>query len=227
MPETFLKHKTGTLSFLHQQVALGAQNVFYWQLTHMAEEVKQTMAAQSETKSSSAPGAESAAEFRDLIRIIDKDVAGNVSTFMALTKVRGVDFMMANAICNVLSLDKTQKCGDLSPEQIEKIEDTMKHPEKYNIPVWLFNHRKDLETGADKHVVASDLKLQNEMDIRFVKKIRAYRGIRHLKGAKKVRGQRTRSTGRRGGTLGVQRKKKGAAEGAAKKLTAAKEEKKK
>jgi len=166
-------------------------------------------------------------EFSDLIRILDKDVAGNVSTFMALTKVRGVDFMMANAICNVLNLNRTQKCGSLSQEEIEKIEEAIKHPEKYGVPVWLFNHRKDIETGVDKHVVASDLKLQTEMDLRFIKKVRPYRGIRHLKGAKKVRGQRTRSTGRRGGTLGVQRKKKGATEGAAKKLTAAKEEKKK
>jgi len=164
-------------------------------------------------------------EFKDLIRIADKDVSGNVSTHMALTKVRGIDFMMANAICVALNLDRAQKCGSLPQEQIEKIEDAMKHPEKYNIPVWLFNHRKDFETGADKHLIASDLKLQNDMDIRFMKKIKVYRGIRHAKGSKKVRGQKTRATGRRGTTLGVQRKKKGAPEGAAKKAIAAAEKK--
>lgn len=146
-------------------------------------------------------------EFRDLIRIVDKDIKGDVSTYMAMTKVKGCDFMLANAICNVLDLDKAQECGYLSTEQIEKIEDAMKHPEKYGIPAWLFNRRKDLETGTDKHLVASDLRLQQEMDIRFLKKIKVYRGIRHAKGSKKVRGQRTRSTGRRAGTLGVIRKK--------------------
>jgi small subunit ribosomal protein S13 len=39
-----------------------------------------------------------------------------------------------------------------------------------------------------------------------LKKIRAYRGLRHERGLK-VRGQRTKSTGRRGSTVGVSRKK--------------------
>jgi len=165
-------------------------------------------------------------EFSDLVRLVDKDIKGDVSVYAALTHVKGIDFMMANAICHVLNLNRTQKCGELTQEELDKIEDAMKHPEKYGVPAWLFNHKKDLETGTDKHLVASDLKLQQEMDVRFLKKIKVYRGVRHAKGSKKVRGQKTRSTGRRGGTLGVQRKKKGAPEGQAKKLTAAKEAKK-
>lgn len=160
-------------------------------------------------------------EFGELIRLADKDIKGNVSVYMALTHVRGIDFMMANAICSILNLDREAKCGYLTQEQIGKIEDVMKHPEKYGIPAWLYNHRKDIETGVDKHLVASDLRLQNEMDIRFLRRIRVYRGVRHAKGSKKVRGQRTRSTGRKGGIIGVIRKKKGAPEGQAKKLTAA------
>ncbi|MBI4095543.1 MAG: 30S ribosomal protein S13 [DPANN group archaeon] len=169
--------------------------------------------------------AEQVKEFRDLVRIADKDVDGNTSIFMAMTHVKGVDFMMANAICGAMNLNKTEKTGNFSPEEIEKIEEAMEHPEKYEIPKWLFNHRKDLETGEDKHFIASDLTLQNQMDIKFIKKIRSYKGMRHTKGSKKVRGQKTRTTGRRGATLGVARKKKGQAEGAAKKATAAAEAK--
>lgn len=184
----------------------------------MAEEVKQeakpTIAqpikpAQPEIKIAAqpaqAPNVE--VEFRELIRIAEKDIKGGVSVFMALTKVKGCDFMMANAVCNVLNLDRVAKCGYLTPEQVTKIEDVLKHPGKYEIPVWMLNHRKELETGTDKHLVASDLRLQNEMDIRYLKRIRVYRGIRHSRGSKKVRGQHTRSTGRRGSTLGVIRKK--------------------
>ncbi len=43
-------------------------------------------------------------------------------------------------------------------------------------------------------------------DINLLKKIRAYRGIRHETG-QKVRGQRTKSTGRTGLIVGVKRKK--------------------
>ncbi|MEM4248481.1 MAG: 30S ribosomal protein S13, partial [Candidatus Nanoarchaeia archaeon] len=108
------------------------------------------------------------AEFRDLIRIAEKDIKGGISTLMALTKVKGCDFMMANAVCNALNLDRTLKCGSLTQEQIAKIEDALKHPTKYGIPAWMLNHRKELETGVDKHLVASDLRLQNEMDIRYL-----------------------------------------------------------
>ncbi|MFH0868905.1 MAG: 30S ribosomal protein S13 [archaeon] len=195
----------------------------------MAEEAKPTQPhvpiVQHVPKPAAAP-ANSNPEFRDLVRIVDKDIKGNVCVFMALTHVRGVDFMMANAVCSVLGLDKTLKTGDLTQEQIDKIEDAMKHPEKYGIPSWLYNRRKDIESGVDKHLVSSDLKLQNEMDIRLLRKIRVYRGIRHAKGSKKVRGQRTRSTGRKGGQVGVIRKKKGAPEGQAKKLSAAQDTKK-
>jgi len=193
----------------------------------MAEEIK-PQHPQIEAKAAHHEQAQHAqpAEFRDLVRLVDKDVKGNVSVYMALTHVRGVDFMMANAICSVLGMDKTAKIGDITQEQIDKIEDAMKHPDKYGIPSWLYNRRKDLESGADKHIVASDLKLQQEMDIRFLRKIRVYRGIRHAKGSKKVRGQHTRSTGRKGSIVGVMRKKKGAPEGQAKKLTAAQSDKK-
>lgn len=187
--------------------------------------VEQTTAKAQSEQGSAVPSSSGAAEFRDLVRIADKDVVGNTSIFMAMTHVKGVDFMMANAICSVMNINKTDKVGNFSPEEIEKIEEAMEHPEKHDIPKWLFNHRKDLETGEDKHMIASDLTLQNQMDIKFIKKIRSYKGMRHTKGSKKVRGQKTRTTGRRGSSLGVARKKKGAAEGAAKKATAAAQEK--
>jgi small subunit ribosomal protein S13 len=44
-------------------------------------------------------------------------------------------------------------------------------------------------------------------DINTMKKIRSYVGIRHERGHK-VRGQRTKSTGRKGLTVGVKRKAK-------------------
>jgi len=144
--------------------------------------------------------------FRPLLRIVDKDIDGEESIFLALTRVKGIDFMLSNAICSVLSLSKSDKVGYLTEADIQKIEDCMQNPGKYGIPVWMLNRRKDLETGIDKHLVGSNLTLQTNLDVRFLKKIRNYRGTRHLKG-KRVRGQRSRTTGRKGGTLGVVKKK--------------------
>jgi small subunit ribosomal protein S13 len=174
----------------------------------MVEEVK-PKEAQSE-QSSAAPHQSKASvpgkEFRPLLRIVDKDVDGEESIYLALTKVKGIDFMLSNAICHVLSLPRNEKVGYLSEPEIAKIEDCMQHPEKYGIPIWMLNRRKDLETGVDKHLVGSNLTFQQSLDIKFLKKIRSYRGIKHIKG-KRVRGQRSRTTGRKGSTIGVTRQK--------------------
>lgn len=146
------------------------------------------------------------AEFRALLRIVDKDVNGEDSIWLALTKVKGCDFMLSNAICFVLGLPKEEKCGYLTEQDVEQIEDCMQHPIKYGIPLWMLNRRKDLETGEDRHLVGSNLTLQQNLDIKALKKIRNYRGIKHIKG-KRVRGQRSRTTGRKGTTVGVTRQK--------------------
>jgi len=146
-------------------------------------------------------------DFKGIVRLVDRDVSGETSVYLALTKVKGVDFMLSNAICNVLGIDKFTKIGSLSSTELEKIEDCMRNPAKYGIPSWLFNRRKDIETGEDVHLISADLKLRKDFDIRALKKIKCYRGVRHARGLK-VRGQRTRTTGRKGAALGVQRKKK-------------------
>ncbi len=75
------------------------------------------------------------------------------------------------------------------------------------VPQWMFNRRKDTFTGKNFHLIGTEIDMARKEDIDLLRKIRAYRGIRHEKG-KKVRGQRTRSTGRKGVTVGVIRRKK-------------------
>ena len=137
--------------------------------------------------------------FREIIRLGDKDIPGKVPIGHALTLPKGVSFMLANAVCNVLELDIKKRCGDYSPKEIEKIEDCIRNPAKYNIPSWLFNRRKDRESGEDKHLLSADLDLRKQFDIRLMRKIKSYRGVRHASGSKKVRGQSTKATGRTGG----------------------------
>ena len=72
----------------------------------------------------------------------------------------------------------------------------------------MMNRRKDYEDGKDKHLLTSSLDLQKELDIKRLKKIRSYRGLRHALG-QPVRGQRTKSHFRKNKTVGVQKKKAG------------------
>jgi small subunit ribosomal protein S13 len=54
--------------------------------------------------------------------------------------------------------------------------------------------------------VGSDLVLQTKADIDQMKKMKSWKGIRHTYGLK-VRGQRTRTTGRKGKAIGVKKKR--------------------
>jgi len=69
----------------------------------------------------------------------------------------------------------------------------------------LFNRRRDFDTGEDLHLIASDLKLRKEFDIKNLKEIKSYRGMRHAFGLP-VRGQRTKGHFRKGAAVGVRRK---------------------
>ena len=121
---------------------------------------------------------------------------------VGLTQIRGVGYMFANTILNFLKINPNERIGYLSPEQIKSIENVIKNPLTSNFPSWFLNRRKDVETGEDKHLITSDIAFTVRNDIEREKTVGSWRGIRHMFGLK-VRGQRTRCTGRKGGAVGV------------------------
>jgi len=121
---------------------------------------------------------------------------------VGLTQIRGIGYMFANTILNVLKINPNQRIGHLSPEQVNSIESIIKNPSASNFPSWFLNRRKDVETGEDKHLLTSDIAFTVRNDIEREKTSGSWRGIRHMFGLK-VRGQRTRCTGRKGGAVGV------------------------
>ena len=76
---------------------------------------------------------------------------------VGLTQIRGVGYMFANTILNVLKINPNQRIGHLSPEQVNSIESIIKNPSASNFPSWFLNRRKDVETGEDKHLLTSDI----------------------------------------------------------------------
>ena len=146
------------------------------------------------------------AELKGIVRIADADVIGTKTLYYALRKVTGVSFMMANAVCIVSGLGRDTLVGSLSDEQLKKLETLLKNPN--GIPAWLYNRRRDVDTGIDKHLIAADMKLQNEFDIKIMKKNKSFKGIRHSMG-QPVRGQKTRSHFRSGKSIGVKKPKGG------------------
>jgi len=144
-------------------------------------------------------------EFRHILRIIDANVDGTLKVPYALKKIKGISLSLANAILKKAGINPDTRVGFLTETDIERIEEIIKEPTKYGIPNWLLNRRKDLETGKDRHLISADLVLRTKMDIDQMKGIKSWRGYRHAYGLK-VRGQRTKTTGRSGKALGVKKK---------------------
>ena len=141
-------------------------------------------------------------QYENLIRILGNDIPGERKILVGLTQIRGVGIMFANSIVNHLKIDPNSKIGYLNGEQVTSIEKVIENPDSANFPVWFLNRRKDAETGKDLHLVTSDIAFNVRNDIEREKSVFSWRGYRHMFGLK-VRGQRTRCTGRKGGAVGV------------------------
>ncbi len=147
-----------------------------------------------------------AKDIKGIVRIVGTDIKGETQLFVALQKIKGVSGSLANAICRVHNFDQNKKVGTLNVTEIRKIEETLKDPTKFGIPSWMVNRQKDLGTGKDRHLAGPDLTLTQTQDIKRMMRIKSYKGVRHMFGLP-VRGQKTRSSFRRGRTVGVVRKK--------------------
>jgi len=146
-------------------------------------------------------------EIRHIIRVADTDLDGTKEVAYALTSIKGVGPSLARAIVQKAGVNPEKRVGFLSDAEIGRIEDVIRDPSRYGIPSWLLNRRKDLETGKDRHLIGSDLVLQTKMDIDRMKAMKAWRGFRHAWGLK-VRGQRTRTTGRTKKAMVVKKKRR-------------------
>ncbi|MBI4018161.1 MAG: 30S ribosomal protein S13 [Candidatus Aenigmarchaeota archaeon] len=142
-------------------------------------------------------------EMKKIVRIMATDIDGSLPVMRALRRIKGINFTYASAVCISAGIDKKKKLAELGADEIKSIEGAIKSP---SFPSRLLNRRKDMETGKDVHLVGSGLDLYKREDINMMKKMRAYRGIRHELGLP-VRGQRTRSSFRTQKTVGVAKKK--------------------
>ena len=121
---------------------------------------------------------------------------------VGLTQIKGIGYNFATAILDTLKIDTNSNIGNLSDSDVQAIEKLITDPVEGNFPTWFLNRRKDIETGKDLHLLTSDIPFTLRNDIERERITASWRGYRHLNGLK-VRGQRTRTSGRKGGAVGV------------------------
>ena len=141
-------------------------------------------------------------EFRHIVRIVGNDIPGAKKAIVGLTQIKGIGYNFATAILDTLKIKTNTNIGFLSESNVQSIEKLITNPIAGNFPVWFLNRRKDIETGGNRHLLTSDIPFTLRNDIERERTTNSWRGYRHMYGLK-VRGQCTRTTGRKGGAVGV------------------------
>ena len=119
-------------------------------------------------------------------RVSGVDIPPNKRIDVALTYIYGIGPHVAKQILADVKVDGARRPKDLSDEQVAQINQLIER----------------------KYVVEGQLRRQVMQNIQRLKEIKAYRGLRHIKGLP-VRGQRTRTNARtrKGPRCTVARKK--------------------
>ncbi|RMY85132.1 hypothetical protein D0862_11249 [Hortaea werneckii] len=175
--------------------------------------------------------------FQFILRLLNTNVDGKQKIMYALTRVKGVGRRYSNLVCKKADVDLNKRyatllrktarafsererkikkpliltvfsnsAGELTSEELERIVTIIQNPTQYKIPTWFLNRQRDIVDGKDGHTLANGVDSKLREDLERLKKIRAHRGLRHYWGLR-VRGQHSKTTGRRGRTVGVSKKK--------------------
>ncbi|KAK9452411.1 40S ribosomal protein uS13 [Limtongia smithiae] len=147
-----------------------------------------------------------AGNFQHILRLLNTNVDGRIKIMYALTLIKGVGRRYSNLVCKKADVDLNKRAGELTVEELERIVTIVQNPTQYKIPGWFLNRQRDFVDGKDTQVLANQLESKLRDDIERLKKIRAHRGMRHH-WSLRVRGQHTKTTGRKGKTVGVSKKK--------------------
>jgi len=164
------------------------------------------------------------------LRLLNTNVDGKQKVVYSLTKIKGVGRRYSNLVCKKADVDLNKRAGELTSEELERLVTIIQNPTAYKIPgvripatspppslmafgiltclvtQWFLNRQRDIVDGKDTQILANGVDSKLRDDLERLKKIRAHRGLRHYWGLR-VRGQHTKTTGRRGRTVGVSKKK--------------------
>ncbi|THH30938.1 hypothetical protein EUX98_g3268 [Antrodiella citrinella] len=145
-------------------------------------------------------------QFQHILRLLNTNVDGKRKIMYALTEIKGVGRRYSNLVCKKADVDLNKRAGELNSDELERLVTIIQNPTQFKIPVWFLNRQRDIVDGKNSQILSNGVDSKIRDDLERLKKIRAHRGLRHFWGLR-VRGQHTKTTGRRGKTVGVSKKR--------------------
>jgi small subunit ribosomal protein S13 len=83
-------------------------------------------------------------EFRHIVRVAGTDIDGSKKLVYGITRIRGIGPSFAAAVVKAAELKAEMRVGNLSEEEVDRLENVMADPAKYSLPSRLFNRRRIL-----------------------------------------------------------------------------------
>ncbi|XP_075396583.1 small ribosomal subunit protein uS13-like [Tenrec ecaudatus] len=141
-------------------------------------------------------------KFQHILRVLNTNINGRQKIAFAIMAIKGVGRRYAHVVLRKADMDLTKRAGELPEDEVERGTTIL----QYQIPDWFLNRQEGVKDGKYSQVLADGLDNKLREDRERLKKIRVHRGLRHFRGLR-VQGQHTKTTGRRGRTVGVSKKK--------------------
>jgi len=145
-------------------------------------------------------------EFTHILRVQNTNINGKQKAPFGLRQIKGIGRRFAFLCLKIAQVDTNKRSGEITEKEITSVSDILARPSEYNVPKWFLNRQKDPRNGTYAHLISNQLDTIEREDYERMRKTKQHRGLRAMWGTR-VRGQRTKSTGRCGKTLGVTRKK--------------------
>uniref|UniRef100_A0A8I4A1D9 Small ribosomal subunit protein uS13 n=1 Tax=Callithrix jacchus TaxID=9483 RepID=A0A8I4A1D9_CALJA len=143
-------------------------------------------------------------KFQDILRVLNTNIDARRKIAFAITTIKGVDRRHAHVVLRKADIAFIKRAGELTEDEVERVITIMQNPRQYKIPDWFLNRQKDVKDGKYNQFLANGLDNKLRENLERLKKIRE--GLHHFWGLR-VRGQHTKTTGHRGRTVGVSKKK--------------------
>ncbi|XP_030826390.1 LOW QUALITY PROTEIN: 40S ribosomal protein S18 [Camarhynchus parvulus] len=145
-------------------------------------------------------------KFQHILRVLNTNIDGRRKIALAITAIKGIGALWGHVVLRKADIDLTKRAGELTEDEVERVITIMQNPRQYKIPDWFLNRQKDVKDGKYSQVLANGLDNKLREDLEPEENHAAHRCLRHFWGLR-VRGQHTKTTGRRGRTVGVSKKK--------------------
>uniref|UniRef100_A0A8C2N0P6 Small ribosomal subunit protein uS13 n=1 Tax=Cricetulus griseus TaxID=10029 RepID=A0A8C2N0P6_CRIGR len=135
-------------------------------------------------------------KFQHILRVLDTNIHARRKIAIAITVTKGAGQRQAHVVLRKADINLTKRAGEPTEDEVERDK----------IPDWFLNRQKDMKDGKYSQVLTNGLDNKLHEDLERWKKVRAHRELFHFWGLR-VRGQHTKTTGRRGRTVGTSKKK--------------------